>query len=415
MESQVQASTNWKPSFFSLWGAQALSLLGSRIAGFALIWWLTQTTGSATVLAMATLISMLPQIFLSPIAGALVDRLSRRWVMVAADGAVALVSLWLGYLFWAGAMQPWHVVVIMVGREIGGCFHFPAMQASTSLMVPKEQLARVSGMNQLLQGLMAVICPPLGALLLTVLPLHGIMGVDVATAALAIMPLLFIAVPQPAVAADAPRGDVWQDLRAGLRYVAGWPGLCLVGVIATLINLLLMPAFSLTPILVTKHFGGQAPQLAGLESALGIGMIAGGLTLSAWGGFRRRVYTSLVGLAGMGSALVLVGVAPANLLPSAVAGMFLCGFCMPLVNGPLFAAIQATVAPEMQGRVFTLLMSASSAAAPLGLAVAGPVADGAGVGVWFLASGIVCITLAAVSLFLPALMQLEDNNRTAAP
>jgi len=235
----------------------------------------------------------------------------------------------------------------------------------------------------------------------------------VATALLAIVALGLVFIPQPAANSHAQPTNVWQDLRAGLRYVAAWPGLCIVGLFATVLNLLIQPAFALTPILVTRHFLGQAPQLATLETAFGIGIIAGGLALSTWGGFKRRMLTTLMGLIVMGAATALVGLVPSSLLPLAVAGMFLIGFAMPMVNGPVFAIIQATVAPGMQGRVFTLLISAASIATPLGLAVAGPIADRFGAGIWFVAGGIACIAMGLIGFYVPAVLHLEENTLAA--
>jgi len=163
------APKHWAANFFTIWTGQAFSLLafsllGSRVAQFALVWWLTQLTGSATILATASLVGFLPEVFLMPIAGAYVDRWNRRITMIVADGVVALASLWLVYLFWTGAIQVWHVYVIMFVRALGGCFHWPAMQASTTLMVPQAHLTRVAGVNQTLYGLLSIFGPPAGAL-----------------------------------------------------------------------------------------------------------------------------------------------------------------------------------------------------------------------------------------------------------
>ena len=144
--------TNWKRPFFIVWTGQAFSLVGSMLVQFALVWWLTESTGSATVLATATLVGMLPSIVIGPFAGALVDRWSRRLVMMVADGGIALATALLAVIYLGGHMQPWHVYVLMFVRAVGGGFHWPAMQASTSLMVPREQLGRVAGMNQTLAG-----------------------------------------------------------------------------------------------------------------------------------------------------------------------------------------------------------------------------------------------------------------------
>jgi DHA3 family macrolide efflux protein-like MFS transporter len=133
----------WKKPFFIIWSGQVFSLLGSGLVQFALVWWLTQTTHSATVLASATMAAILPEIFLGSFAGALVDRWNRRLVMIAAGSAIALVTVLLALLFWSALIQPWHVFVILFLRSLGGVFHYNAMQASTSLMVPEQHLARI--------------------------------------------------------------------------------------------------------------------------------------------------------------------------------------------------------------------------------------------------------------------------------
>lgn len=411
---------NWKPRFFTIWVGQAFSLLGSQIVQFALIWWLTRTTGSATILAMAALAGLLPQVFLGPLAGALVDRWNRKVTMMAADGLVALSTLTLAVLFFTGWVEIWHVFVLMFVRSVGGSFHWPAMQASTSLMVPKKHLARIQGMNQTLNGGMNIAAAPLGALLIELLPMQGVLAVDIGTASIAILSLLFFTIPQPvretASGEPAAKTSVWQDFRAGLAYTWAWPGLMIIMGMAALINLVINPGFVLLPILVTGHFNGEAFELAWMQSAFGIGMVAGGLLLSAWGGFKKRVLTSMIGLMGMASGLVAIGLMPASGYYPALGAMLMLGLSNPIVNGPLFAALQACVAPEMQGRVFTLLLSAASAMMPLGLVIAGPLADAFGVQTWFIIGGVVTGAMAIAGLFIPAVMDFEKGRgENAAP
>jgi DHA3 family macrolide efflux protein-like MFS transporter len=403
---------NWKRRFFTIWSGQAFSLLGSMLVQFALVWWLTSTTGSATVLATATLVALLPQIFLSPFAGALVDRWNRRMVMIVADSVIAAFSLLLAYLYFSGAVQIWHVYAVMLIRAAGGAFQWPAMQASTSLMVPEKHLSRVAGMNQMLQGVMNVVAPPLGALLLSVAPMQAILLVDVVTAAIAVAPLFFISIPQPerATQGAATGGNMLADMQAGLHYVLKWPGLLIVCVMAMVINFLVTPAFSLLPILVTKHFGGAAIQLGMINSAEGIGLVAGGLLLSVWGGFKRRVYTSMLGLVGMGIGIVALGIASPDMWILALGAMLFAGLMNPITNGPLFALLQSNVAPEMQGRVMSLLMAGSAAVSPLSLLIAGPVSDAIGVQVWYVVGGLVCLGMGIVGSFIPALAHIEDEH-----
>ena len=218
--STITIPENWAPRFFTIWGGQAFSLFGSALVQFALIWWLTQETGSATVLATATLFGLLPQIVLGPFSGPLIDRWSRRLVMIFSDAGIAIATGVLAYLFWAGLVETWHVYAVLFIRSAGGAFHWPAMQASTTLMVPEKHLSRVAGMNQTLQGLVSIIAPPTGAVLIGWLPTQGVLMIDVVTAIIAILPLLFLPVPQPVRQvhpdSDGKHPTYWQDVKEGI-------------------------------------------------------------------------------------------------------------------------------------------------------------------------------------------------------
>lgn len=404
---------NWMRVFLPIWIAQSFSLLGSGLVQFALVWWLTQKTGSATVLATATLMALLPDVILGPFAGALVDRWNRKVVMIVADGSIALMTALIGVLYWSGHIQVWHIYVLMFLRETGAVFHWPAMQASTSLMVPEEHLSRVAGINQSLRGALNIATPPLGALLMTVLPLYGILSIDVSTAAIAVGILFFIVIPQPARAAGAGQvtpATVLLDVKAGLKYVWSWPGMMAILLMATVINFAFYPVNALMPLLITRHFGGGAWHLGAMESVFGFGVVAGGLLLGAWGGFRRKVYTSLSGLILMGLSFTLVAVAPPNGFTLALIGMGLGGIMNVIVNGPLMALVQAKVAPEMQGRVFMLIQSIATAMGPLSMLLAGPIADHLGVRPWYLFAAIVNVVLGAGAFLVPAIRNLEASS-----
>ncbi len=401
---------DWRARFFPIWVGQAFSLLGSNVVQFALVWWLTKTTGSATVLATATMLSLLPGVVVGPFAGALVDRWNRRWVMVLADGGIALASAWLAFMFFIGAEQPWHIYVIMLLRATGGAFHWPAMQASTSLMVPKEHLSRVAGLNQALYGGMNIAAPPVGALLLAALPMYGILGIDITTAIIGIIPLLIFAVPQPRCAVDdSDRPNMWKDLRLGLHYLGQWPGLIHVLGLAGVIELLSIPAYMLTPILVAQYFQGDAFLLGAMNSAYGIGFVAGGLILSAWGGFKRRILTTLMGFVGIGFAMTAVGLTPPWAVWVAIVAAGVTGAMHALITGPLLAIIQTLVVPEMQGRMLTLVISLVSAMAPVSMLIAGPTADLIGVRTLYLIGGIGCTLVGAYSFTLRSVTHLEEG------
>ena len=288
MATQFSVNDNipWKTRFFTIWGGQALSIIGSQLVQFALIWYLTVQTGSATVLATASLVGLLPNVILGPFIGTLVDRWDRRRIMLVSDTVIMLATIGLAVLFALDGVEVWQIYVVMFVRALFGSFHSNAMTASTSLMVPVEHLTRIQGINQMLNGGLNIISAPLGALLLSVLPMQEILAIDVVSALFAIVPLLFMRIPQPerhtritdddAITEDDGQETVWQGVKSGLRYVIGWPGLLIVSLMTVAINFTIIPAFSLMPLLVKEYFGGSAIHLSWVEFAMGIGMFVGG-------------------------------------------------------------------------------------------------------------------------------------------
>ena len=413
-EKAARAPTGtWRRPFFTIWTAQQVSLIGSQVAQFALVWWLTATTGSATVLATATLVAVLPQIVLSPIAGALVDRWDRRRVMIVADFLIALVSLCLAVLFIAGKIQIWHVYLVMFARAVGGAFHGQAMTASISLLVPKDQLARIAGLNQIMNGGLNIVSPAIGAFLLAILPLSGVMFVDAATAMVGIVPLFFIPIPRPHRAPVSTGFSVWKDLQEGIRYVRAWPALVLLIAMALLIKLALTPAFSLLPLLVKNHFHGGPAQLGAFEGLFGVGVVAGGVLLGVWGGFRRKIKTIQGGVLILGAGLTALAFVPGGFFFAGLACLFAMGFAVSLVDGPFIAILQATVAPEIQGRVLGVAASLLTLTSPLGLILAGPLSDRLGLSVWYAAAGVLALLLGTVGFLIPTLQRIEEGSQAA--
>ena len=401
------SNRRWAPRFFTIWIGQQLSWVGSRAGGFALVWWLTQETGSAQVLATATLGIILPTVLLGPIAGAYVDRWNRRATIVIADSFIACVSLLLAYLFWTGQMQIWHVYVVIVARSVGAVFHGPAIAASTTMLVPREQLTRVAGLNQSMSGAIQIFGPVLGALLISLLPLHGVMLFDVGTAAFAILPLLFLPIPQPKRETIQEGERLFESLLLAFRFVWSQRGIFYIAALAGFMNFVINPVFVLLPLLVTQHFGGEAQHLGWLQSASGAGLIAGGLLLTTWGGFKKKVVTMYVGGGLQGLALALLGLTPKHLFPVAVALMGANGLLNALYNGAIAPVVQTVVPADMQGRVFTLFNSICQGVYPISLAVLGPVVGLIGLRSWYVGGGILVFVVCTAALFVPSIAHLE--------
>ncbi|MEO8357130.1 MAG: MFS transporter [Chloroflexota bacterium] len=404
---------NWAPRFFTLWIGQALSLLGSQLVQFAIIWYLTQKTNSATTLAIASLMGLLPQVILSPFIGTWVDRGNRRLILIFADTTVAVATLVLVLLFAFNLTQIWHIYAMLFVRAVAGGFHQSAFGASVVLLVPKEQLARLQGFTQALNGALNIISAPLGAFLYAALPMQGILSIDVVTAFLAILIVFFTRIPQPPRDA-ALNATFFQDLAAGFRYIIAWRGLLIVLAMVMVINFFYSAAESLTPLLISKHFNGDVQALGIWQAIFATGTILGGVLLGAWGGFRKRVMTSQMGLIVLGIGTMVIGFAPAKLFWLALAANTLTGLILPMTNGSYGAILQSVIAPEMQGRVFAFIMSAAMLVSPLGLVIAGPISDALGIQLWFWVAGIVCAVMGVLGFFIPDVMHMEEEKKGLA-
>lgn len=404
---------NWKKLFFLIWTGQIFSLLGSSLVQFALVWWMTEKTGSAAVLATGTFISLLPQVLLGPFAGALIDRWNRRKIMIMADAIIAFATLVIVVLFRQNVVQLWHIFILLFIRAVAGTFHMTAMQASTSLMVPEKHLSRIAGLNQTLNGVVGLAAPPLGALLLASSPIFVVLSVDVITALIAITPLIFILIPQPVnmvESGSASIKSVISDVKTGFGYVFKWRGLFYVLILAALINFLLAPVNTFIPLLVTKYFNGGVWQIGWFETSTAVGVILGGVGLSIWGGFKKKIITSLTGVFGLAVGVLIVALAPQQFIWTAIIGMGITGIMFPIINGPFMAIIQSKVEPEMQGRVFSLVGAICGAMMPVSMIISTPIVEQFGTQSWYLMSAIICFVLVMVAFFIPELIGIEDNH-----
>lgn len=407
----------WKKRFFTIWSGQAFSLLGSQLVGFAVIWYMTVTTESATVLAIASMVGMLPTVLLGPFIGPLVDRWDRKRTMLIADGVVAMATLFLAFLFAFTEVQIWQIYLVLFVRAVAGGFHGNSMAASTSLLVPREHLARVQGINQMLNGGLNIVAAPLGAIMYEVLDLQWILAIDVFTAMVAMLALSFFAIPQPdrsqSQTLSGKSATYFEDMKAGFRYMWAWKGLLMIALMAAMLNFLLAPTGALNPLLVKGHYGGTVLQLGTFNSTFGVGIILGGLLLSVWGGFKRKIVTSMAGLVVLGAGILTQGLLPSNLFSVALVAAGVTGFSLPIVNGTIGAIMQSSVAPDMQGRVFALLGSLAGGMAPIGLAIAGPISDVIGIQTWFWIAGAFCMLMGIIGFMIPGIMQVETNNQNA--
>ena len=380
--------------FFVLWSSQAFSLIGSALVEFALAWYLTRETGSATVLATALLVALIPAIVLGPFIGPLVDRWDRKKILIYSDISITLMTVVLVILFLTKNIEIWHIYVGMVGRAIGQAFQWPALGASIAMIVPEKHLSRATGLTQTLNGIINIAAPPAGAFLMEALPMQSVLAVDIITAIIAVACLLFIKIPQPARTTLSVKINIIGDMMQSFRYIWSTFGIRIMVLMVSIYCFFATPVYNLFPVLVYKHLGGDVLKLGWLNMMFGVGMIFGGLLLGTWGGFRKRILTSASGSTLQGILMVVLGFTTLKLYPLVMVCNFLLGVGVSFASAPLSAILNSVVAKDMQGRVFSTMSAISSAMVPLGLAVAGPVADAFGVRIiYFIAGTILLLTM----------------------
>ncbi len=386
---------NWKKTFAVVYSGQAFSLLGSSAVQFAVIWWLTAQTESAVTLTAAAIASFLPNILLGPFAGIWIDRYNRRTVMMAADGLVALSSAALAMSFRAGGEpEIWFVFAILFVRGVGNTFHAPAMQAAIPMFVPAGMLTKAGGWGNLITSISTMLGPALGAWMMAVFPIAPIMLVDIAGAVLAILCLLRISLP------DVPESGgtvhLLSDVREGIRAMRENKPLMAAFFPVLLASVLYMPLGSLFPLLVRLHYLGGPGENAAVEFVFSAGLLGSSLMMGLWGGMRRRFLMISAAIAALGLAAFCGGILPSGCFLGFVFCCFFMGASGTFFNVPLMAHIQETVAPQMMGKVLSMLTTAMTLASPVGLLIAGPISEAVGVHVWFAGSGLLMAGAGAV-------------------
>ncbi|BCG56792.1 MFS transporter [Paenibacillus sp. URB8-2] len=388
---------NWKRSFFTIWAGQAISLITSAILQMAIIWYLTEKTGSAMVLSMATLVGFLPQAVGGPMIGVLVDRWSRKKVMIWADIVVAAAAASLAVVAFYMDLPVWVIMVVLF------------LNATTPLIVPEVQLAKCAGYSQSVQSFSYIISPAAAALLYSSWDLNAIIAIDVVGALIACIAVAMISIPKPGHVESATPSSFTEELKAGYDALKHHKGLVALFWIGGLFIFAFMPINALFPLMVMGYFGGTMKQASAAEIIFAVGMLAGGLLLGKWGGFKNRSLTIVTSIFVMGFALFISGLLPASGFFIFMACCAVMGFSGPFYNGVQMALFQEQIKPEYLGRVFGLFGSVMALAMPLGLVISGVFADQIGVNRWFMLSGIMIIGIAVICLVVPAIRHLDDS------
>ncbi len=365
---------SWKKDAFIFLSSQFLSLFGSSLVQYALMWHVTLKTKSGVMMMIFTLCAFLPGLVLSPFAGVWADRYDRKKTIMAADAMIALVTAALAAAFAAGEDALWLMFLAAGVRSVGSAVQQPAVGAFLPQIVPEDALTRVNGINGSLQSAIMIASPVLSAALMSFAPLETVFLIDVVTAALAIGVLLvFLRVPPHAKAASAQEFSYFKDMRLGFSYIGSHGFLKRFFAYGAILFLFISPSAFLTPLQVARSFGDEVWRLSAIEIAFSAGMLAGGAVLAAWGGFRNRMVSIIVASAIMGACAIGLALVPSFWPYLAFMGLF--GIALPLYNTPATVLLQERVEEGYMGRVFSVLGMISSSVMPLSMLAYGPLAE----------------------------------------
>lgn len=429
--------------FTIVWIGQLVSMLGSGMTMFGISIWAYDLTGEATALALAAFFGFGPAVLLSPVAGALVDRLDRKLVMMLSDVAAGLSTIVLFALLATNNLQLWHIFAANAFAGAFQAFQFPAYSAAITMMVDKSQYARANGMLALAQSGAGIFAPLAASTVIGLLAVTGnkvvpgvraIFLIDIVTFVFAVGVLFFVHIPNPerTEAGRAGQGNLWRESAYGFEYILARPSLLGLQMVFFFINLVAMFAFVLTAPMVLARTGNDAQALGIAQMLGGVGGVLGGLLLSTWGGPKRRIHGVLLGMI-LTSVTGALTMGWGRSVVFWAAGLFFVSFWIPLLNGSNQAIWQAKVAPDVQGRVFAVRRLIAQISAPLAMLSAGPLADwvfepammeggalantfdwlvgigpGAGMGLMFVISGVLGAIIGLSGYLFPFIRNVED-------
>jgi len=427
-------------TFLVIWFGQLSSMIGSGLIGFALAVWIFEQTGQATPFALTGLFAILPRVLLSPFAGALTDRWNRKKIMVISDSLSGVVTLVTAILLLTGQMEVWTVYLISFMGSVFASFQQPAYMASIVMLVSKDQLTRANSMVQMGQAIGDILTPILAGVLFTTVGMEGIIIIDVFTYLLAITTLIIVHIPQPETQAGDGDGtfSVLKDVAFGWRYLVERRGLLGLLFFFAVVNFTANISSALIGPLVLSF--GTPTSLGAAQTVMGVGMLAGSLLMSIWGGPKNRMIHAVIGFIALASFGFLIAGMQASLVYVSV-GLFVLMFFIPFASGPSSAIFAAKVAPEVQGRVFATRNMITLSMMPFAFLLSGVLADqvfnpmlieggvlaatfigrwigvgpGRGIGLMLICSGLFLMMASGIAISNPHIRNIEMEIPDAVP
>ncbi|MFX0140149.1 MAG: MFS transporter [Candidatus Hodarchaeota archaeon] len=381
-------------SYLFFWIGQLISLLGSSIVQFALIWWITVETESAIILSIASVLTFLPQVITIPIAGVFADKWNRKTTLIVIDFSQAIVTFILALIFLRGWGTVWIVIIFNCLRSLFQAFHMPTVDAIVPTMIPKDKLTRINSVNNLFTGLIRFMGPIIGASLMVFWSIKEILWIDVISFIIALIPLSVISIPT--IEKDQDKQEKTSfiiEFNEGLQLLKTTPGFLILTLWSLLANFLLIPFTTLLPYYVKVTHLGTESHLAILLAFMQAGSISGAILISLKKVWKRKVLIIMAGGALTSTGFLIAALAPTGLFLMIAIGEFIIGFTLAIGLPLYFTILQTAVPPDKQGRIFSIDATISFAIMPIGMIIAGPLANFMGIVNFFVLFAILGIIL----------------------
>lgn len=389
-------NNNWRKKIVLFLSSQAISFFGSALVQYAITWYITLETQSGVMMTISIICGFVPMFLVSPFAGVWADRFDRKKLVMLSDSMIALSTLITAILFFAGFGETWLLFAVSAVRSFGSGIQLPAVSAIIPDIVPEDKLTKVNGTNGSIQSLVTLISPFVSGALLSLAKIEYIFFIDVITALIAVLILLlFLHVPVHKGAAEKHETGYFTDMKEGLKYIGNHGFVKTTFIFCAVYFILVAPMAFLTPLQITRSFGEDVWRLTASEVAFSAGMMAGGLLIAAWGGFKNKLYTMVLSNLVISVSTIALGIVPSFTIYLIL--MALIGMAIPIFNTPFTVLLQQKVEPEYMGRVFGVMNMISSSFMPLAMIFFGPVADLVEVELLLIVSGVL---MAVLSFFM---------------
>lgn len=363
-------------NYLFFWTGQLFSLLGSLVVFFVIFVWVTDVTRSTSMLALVNFIYLIPMLIITPFAGVFSDRYNRKYIILIVDSLQAYFTLILTIFFIYNVATVWIVFVFVGIRSVFQSFHSPTVGAIMPSMVPKDNLGRINGINYFFTGIIQLIGPVIGAMLLAIFPIQIVLWVDVITYFIALIPLLIIKIPRVNINSENHQKNSFiKDMKEGFTTIRTIPGLVKIMFIAMFINLLIQPLTVLMPYFIKIIHSGDNFILAILEMVLQLGMIVGAIIPAIKKKWKNSIRTMIIGIVIINIGYLMYAIAPIGVYPVMGVGAFILGLLLPVINTIVITVVQKAVPQDKMGRVFSILNTLVMIASPIGAIISGPLSE----------------------------------------